>query len=338
MRYISILQFRGIPKIISMDHWEGLDGILSLEIDGCDGFLDSHFTFFPNVTDLTIKNSSFISDVGFTHLHHIEKLSLHETTNITSEAFINQKELKHLKVSNCTQTSPKFLEHLGNRLESLVWNRNSSDQYNCFPRDVDLQFLSNIKSLSLNWCNLIGSGFKYCPEIKVLKLANCPYLLDSNLEHLSGVVELHIPNCYLLDGSGFKHLKNVKILNIEGCGYVTDDILTDFEHLEDISMGFCREVTDNGLKSLSKNPIRLLEIQKCKLCTIAGIHFLKGIETLTVDDKRPISMELLDGLPNLKQLNYEWSIAGVQESPNEVTKIFNICEDKNIKVTVTTVN
>ena len=170
---------------ISSDCLHYLSGIHTLDVSSQS---ISSLEYFKGCYSICLCASLFpISDLIYLHDIHTVNLT---NTYITDDDISNLRGVNTLHISYCE-----------------------------YITDKALIYLSNIYELSINGCNITGSGFIYISGIYKLSAISC-YLCDPYLSYLKGIKYLDISGCDDITGDTFCDLHGIDTLKIHNCKLV----------------------------------------------------------------------------------------------------------------------
>lgn len=167
--------------------------------------LSSAFDYAPNITDLTIHENVIF--MGFNALRTLSKLERLEMPLISSDTYqtntlsayaTNLDNLKHLKITSCSNISSNTLE-LARNIEELI-----------LPNDIkqigssSLSGFNNLKSLTIPYISYTNEDESYSlnylfngntPEsLKELNITNALFISSNLLQECNNFETLTIPN------------------------------------------------------------------------------------------------------------------------------------------------
>ena len=103
-------------------------------------------------------------------------------------------------------------------------------------------------------------------------------VVDADLAHLQGLLELSLVSCAGVTDAGFAHLRGIHTLDMRFCKGVTDAALVHLAGIHTLDMSGCSTITGAGFEHL--RGIHTLKINHCDGITDAAFVHLAGIHTL----------------------------------------------------------
>lgn len=220
-----------------------LDGLLGVDLSGCQQLTDAHLARFTALQRLVVRDcgQAALTGAAFAHLagslrflvcgdcpqlpsaalaplRGLETLVIWHCTSVGDAGLVPLRRLRTLVMGGCDQPSitDAALAALGGSLERLI-------MWDCAQptlTDAGLAHLQRLTTLDMSGCcqaTLTDAAFAPLAALRELNVAGCTQLTDAALAHLAGVEELNVSHCPGLDGRGLAHLKALKALRVAGC-------------------------------------------------------------------------------------------------------------------------
>jgi hypothetical protein len=126
-------------------------------------------------------------------------------------------------------------------------------------------------------------------------------VVDEDLAHLKGLLELNLEGCRGITGAGIEHLRGIHTLNLGYCMGVTDAALAHLAGIHTLDIRWCKSITGAAFEHL--RGIRSLKMRYNSSITDAAVEHLQGIHTLDMSFCTGITGAALEYLRSIHTLD-----------------------------------
>jgi hypothetical protein len=106
-------------------------------------------------------------------------------------------------------------------------------------------------------------------------------VMDADLAHLRGVLELNMSGCDGVTAAAFEHLRGIRTLDVSWCKRLSAAALEPLRGIHTLNLSYSTGITDAALAHLAG--IHTLDVGDCTGITDAGAAHLAGIHTLNAE-------------------------------------------------------
>jgi hypothetical protein len=243
IKHLSTLETLILPRRTSItnDGLQHLTLLRKLIIIDNEDITDSVFKWLPNLIHVNVAGCTQIYETGLKWLKQVEYLNVYDCPDITGDEIINLRTLKRLTLGHQVKCRRFDLSKLTN-LESLVaWECNGMDGCDFStainlrelimtlapPANVALHTCCNIMKVDISGGVITDDGLIHLAKCKEIYLGPITDVTDAGIQHLQGVVDLHLSCCQKMDGSSLCRLPKLKRLRLFNCRNIEQKYLID---------------------------------------------------------------------------------------------------------------